>query len=74
MGKKKKWAAYGAVSATKYLGIVEAETEEEAKALAWELDTASVSVCCQCSDEVSDPEVTDIVVEEEEVEDDEDED
>ena len=59
----KKWNAYGRVVGSKYLGIIEAETEKEA------LDKAakqcSVCLCHQCSDECEDPEIDQITVEEE---------
>lgn len=60
----KKWQAYGVISGTKYLGEVEAETEEEAKEKAFALDAAWVSLCYQCSSQCSDPEIQDIELEE----------
>lgn len=59
----KKWYVTGAVSGSKYLGTVEADTEEHAKKLAWSLSTTNVCLCHQCSDEVEDPEITEIYVE-----------
>lgn len=56
-----KFKAYGQVVGSKYLGEVEADTEEEAKRKAWSL--AHVSLCHQCSDECEDPEVEEIAVE-----------
>lgn len=60
-----KWICYGAVSGTKYLGTVDAETAEEAEEKAWKLDKACVSVCHQCSSEISNPEIDFISVEQE---------
>ena len=58
----KRWHVHGVVSASKYLGTVEAETEEEALKKAEELDSVSVSVCHHCSSQVEDPEITEITV------------
>ncbi len=54
---------YGAVVGTKYLGEVEAKSEEEAIEKAFELDTCFVSLCHQCSSETEDPEIQEITVE-----------
>ena len=62
-GKKKKWDCYATITAGKYLGEVEAETEEEAIEKAENLESCYVSVCHQCSSDVSDPNITDITVE-----------
>jgi hypothetical protein len=58
----KRWRAYGTVVAGTYIGVVKAETEEEAVQKAY--DIAWVSVCHQCSQHISDPEVTEVTVEE----------
>ena len=60
----KKWNCYGQVVGSKYLGQVEAETSEEALEHAAELDSNSVSFCHHCSGECEDPEVREIVIEE----------
>jgi hypothetical protein len=57
------WSCYGHVTGSKYLGNVEADTEEDARNKAWKLDTAYVSVCNHCSSQVEDPEIDDITVE-----------
>lgn len=57
-----KFSVFGVVSATKYIGEYEAETKEEAEQMAW--DDAYVSICHQCSSEVEDPEITELIVEE----------
>lgn len=57
-----KYRVYGVVKATKYVGEYEAETEDDAKDLAW--GDAYVSVCHQCSREIEDPEIEELVVEE----------
>jgi hypothetical protein len=56
-----KWTIYGAVRASKYVGQVEAETEEEAIEKGWKLDTVGCSVCHQCADEIEDPEIEQLV-------------
>ena len=61
-----KYLCYAVVTGTKYLGTVEAETEQEAADKAVELPTASVALCHQCVRECSDPEIQEIEVEEEE--------
>ncbi len=60
----KNWNVYADVRGSKYLGEVEAETKEEAEKAAWSDLDFSISVCHQCSSEVEDPEVYEIVVEE----------
>lgn len=60
-----KYAVYGAVTATKYIGTVEAETEEEAIKLGWKHDNCYVSVCHQCADHVEDPDIQSLIVERE---------
>ena len=57
-----KWDVYGKVSATKYLGQYEAETAERAEEMAMEAN-GHVSVCHQCANEVSDPEIHECIVE-----------
>ena len=61
--KKTKWRVGGGVHASTYLGEVEAASAKEAIEEAWKI--AFVSVCHQCSSDVSDPEVTSIWVENE---------
>lgn len=61
---KKKWSVIGAVHASKYLGTVEAETREEAEALAEKLDQG-VSMCHQCATECEDPEIVGLMIDEE---------
>ena len=61
----KKYACYGLVKGSKYIGTVEAENEEEAKKKAWDLEEVYISFCHQCSSECEDPEVDEIDVEEE---------
>jgi hypothetical protein len=53
-----RWHAHAAVAGSKYLGVVEADTQEEAERKAWELDSACVNLCHHCSDECEDGEVT----------------
>ena len=61
-----KWSAYGVVTGTKYIGTFEAETQEEAEEMALNSPRASVSVCYQCSDEVGDSEIAEVVMQLEE--------
>lgn len=61
-----KWAAYGRVCGSKYLGQVEADSEDEAKEKAMRLDSCFVSLCHHCSGECEDPEVDNISVEKDE--------
>lgn len=61
-----KWACYGTVKGGKYLGQVEADSEEQAKSAAANLDSCWVSLCHQCSAECEDPEIVEISVEPEE--------
>ena len=56
MKTKRKFRVYGTVVGSKYLGIFEAESKEEAEEKA--LDTSSVSLCHQCSEECEDPEIS----------------
>lgn len=57
-----KWDVWAAVVGSKYMGQVEAETEEEAQALGNKLDS-HIGLCHQCSDEAEGLEVQDISVE-----------
>lgn len=59
-----KWHTYGAVVGTKYLGIVEAETKEEAIEKGAELESAYVSLCHHCSRECETPEIESVDAEE----------
>jgi hypothetical protein len=60
-----KYHCYGVVTGSKYLGLVVADNEEEAKEDARGLGTAYVSFCHQCAGHCEDPEITEFVVEEE---------
>lgn len=60
MTSKKKNAVfdvYASVVGSKYLGKFEARSEEEAVQKALKSAAASISLCHQCADEVSDPEI-----------------
>lgn len=57
-----KFRVYGSVVASKYLGIFEADTKEQAEEMA--IKQASVSVCHQCSNECTDPEIDEVTAEE----------
>lgn len=56
-----KYRIYGTVTGSKYLGEVEAESKEEAEEAAWEQLDTSVSLCWQCSGEINDPEIDEVV-------------
>ncbi len=45
-----KYAVYGIVRGTKYLGVFEAENEEQAIQAALGSDANSLSLCHQCAD------------------------
>jgi hypothetical protein len=60
----KKYACYGVVRGSKYLGIVEAKNELEAEEKAAELDSCRVSFCHQCACNCEDPEIDSLIVEE----------
>jgi hypothetical protein len=57
-----KWRCVGVVTASKYLGEVEADTEEEAKEKAFDLPSMSVALCNQCADEASDASIESVLV------------
>lgn len=57
------YECYGVVRASKYLGAVEADNEEQAKDKALRLESAWVSLCHQCSSQAEDPEIEGIIVE-----------
>lgn len=59
-----KFRVVGKVSASKYLGEFEAETEEEAIELALNSDEACICLCHQCSPEAENPEIHDAEAEE----------
>lgn len=58
----KTYRCVATVTGGKYLGEVKARSKAEATQLAWDLDTANVSICCQCSSQIEDPEITRIEV------------
>jgi hypothetical protein len=57
-----KFNVYATVTGSKYIGEFEADTKEEALEKA--ADECYVSLCCQCSRECEDPEVTELTAEE----------
>lgn len=59
-----KWAIYGKVVGSKYIGEVEADNQQEAYRLAQELPGAHhVSLCHHCSPEVEEAIVDELYVE-----------
>lgn len=56
-----KWLAFGAVTASTFIGEYEADTKEEAELLAGA--DARVSVCHECSRKIEDPEISEIIIE-----------
>lgn len=59
-----KYAAYAKVSGSKFLGVFEANSAQEAEEKALASDAASINLCNHCSEECEDAEVTEISVEE----------
>lgn len=57
-----KYSVYGVISATKELGIFEANSKEEAEEMARK--EANVSLCSQCSYEVERPKIHILVAQE----------
>lgn len=55
-----RWSLVGVVTGGKYIGTVEAETEEEAIEKGFQLSEASVSLCHGCASECEDPEIEEI--------------
>lgn len=53
----RKWAVTASVVGSKYLGIFEAATKEEAEEMAEESEAAGISLCNQCSGECEDAQV-----------------
>ena len=58
-----KYRIYGTVTGSKYIGEVEADSKEEAEEKAWEKLDTSICLCWECSREIKDPEVTEVVAE-----------
>ena len=56
-----KWSLYGTVTASTYVGTVEADTAVEA--IDKGLRSARVSLCHQCERVIGDPEITSITAE-----------
>lgn len=62
----KKYRVYAIASASKYVGEVEAETVEEAKEKAWEMESCQLdSLCWSCSDSLDLGDIYELQVEEE---------
>lgn len=59
-----RFRIYGIISASKYIGEVEANTKEEAEEKAWSHENMGCCVCHQCTSEVEDPEILEIELEE----------
>mgnify|MGYP000247435383 CR=1 FL=1 len=61
-----KYNIYARITAGKYLGEIEADSEGAAIDKAYEKfsDSMYISLCHQCSDEMDDPEVDEIIAEE----------
>jgi hypothetical protein len=52
-----KYRLYGLVAATKMLGVVEANSPEEAVSMAWTQRDTHISLCHQCSNELDAEEI-----------------
>jgi hypothetical protein len=59
-----KYGVYGLVTGSKFLGVVEADTPEEAEEKGFDLEGCYCSVCNQCSDQIDDPQISEVQVEE----------
>lgn len=55
--KKKMYSVVGLVTGSKFLGIFEASSEDEAIEMALNSDAAYVSLCHQCSSQCEDGEI-----------------
>lgn len=51
------------MTGTKYLGTVDADSEEDAKDKAWGLESADVCLCHQCAGECDDAQINGIELE-----------
>ena len=60
----KKYRLYAQVTGSKYLGVVEAESEEEAIEKGFELDEAVICLCHACATQCEDPSTSEITTEE----------
>lgn len=60
------YRAYGKVVGTKYLGLFEANSKEEAEDLARSSEESAVCLCHYCTSECEDPEIESIIIESEE--------
>lgn len=58
----KSYSVYGVISATKELGIYEANSKEEAEEMARK--EAKVSLCSMCSNEIERPRINIVVAQE----------
>lgn len=58
-----KYAAYGKVVGSKFLGVFEADSEEEAIEKVLESEQINIALCHHCSDQCEDAEVVEVTVE-----------
>ncbi len=58
-----KWSVWAKVVGTKYLGEFEADTKEDAEAMALESDAASITLCHHCGEKCEDPECIEAMAE-----------
>ena len=58
------YSVYAKIVGSKYLGEVEADSEDEAIEKAFQLDSCHCSVCHQCSKQIDNPEIDEITAEE----------
>ena len=61
-----KFAVYGKVVGSKFLGVFEAETAEQAEEMALNSDAAYVSICHQCSSQIEEANIEEVTSEIEE--------
>lgn len=57
-----KYRVYGKVVGTKYIGVYEGNTKEEAENKAYK--DSSISLCHYCAEEISDPQIEELILEE----------
>ena len=62
----KKWNIIGVVTASKYIGTVEAKTKKEAIRKAWETLDCDVRICHHCAEQCEDATIEELLADPEE--------
>lgn len=60
----KKYSVFGLISTSKNVGEFWANSKEEAEQMAWDSEKASINLCHHCANEIDEPEIREMVVEE----------